>query len=58
MSEVYSPKTPIDRQAWIDVASERAGIMEHDGGLSEPLAKAKAKQDTISRFGHCPKVAA
>ena len=50
MRETYT----LTRSDWIDLAAERAGIMEHDGGIPAPLAKEKAQADTINRFGRCP----
>ncbi len=47
-------KNRLDRESWLDLAIERAGIMEHDAGFPAPLAKAKAQADTTARFGRCP----
>lgn len=39
---------------WSDLCTERAAIMQHDGGLAEPLARKLAWADTVERFGPPP----
>lgn len=41
-------------QDWNDLVTERAGIMQHEGGMPDPLARRRAWQDTTEAFGPCP----
>ena len=42
---------PLDTQAVIEAFTERAAIMEFDGGLSRTMAELKAKDECKARFG-------
>ena len=44
----------MDLPTWNDLVTERAAIMEHDGGMTEPDARRAAWADTVSRFGPYP----
>ncbi len=41
----------MDTQAIIEAFTERAAIMEFDGGLSRTMAELKAKDECKARFG-------